>query len=216
MKKLLLSAAISACIVPVLFSTTSALAQDEPEEKYDYRYTAYFVCGAPEQGSGGQLVFGKYATQINMANWHGKGLELRKKVAFTYPPRMQTYGVHSDWIGPEFIERNHAMSVDCEEIVGTKQHPSEFQYPENGPPVLEDGSEPTFYTGYLIIQSKRSLNVTTVQTAGPRPGQGESDEDEDDKKGDKEHKKRPQVHTISVTNVPERIRAESQQHGDEG
>lgn len=78
--------------------------------------------------------------------------------------------------------------------------------------------EPTFYTGYLIIQSDRSLNVTTVQTAGPRPDQGEGkgkDDGDDHKAKKKDDKKHPQVHTISVTNVPERIRAESQQHGDE-
>ena len=211
MKKKMLQTAIGAFAAHAMWIATPTLAQEEPEEKLDYRYTAYFVCGTPEQGSGGQLAFGKYATQINMANWHGKALEMRKKVAFTYPPRMQNYGVHSDWIGPEVIERNHAMSVDCEEIVGTKKYPSEFVYSE-GLPVLEDGSEPTFYTGYLIIQSSRSLNVTTVQTAGPRPGEGGSDDDEGDSKEDK---KRPQVHSISVTNVPQRIRAESQQHGDE-
>ena len=210
MKKQILQTAIAACVAQSMWAAAPALAQEEPEEKLDYRYTAYFACGAPEQGSGGQLAFGKYATQINMANWHGKPLEMRKKVAFTYPPRMQNYGVHSDWIGPEVIERNHAMSVDCEEIVGTKKFPSEFVYSE-GLPVLEDGSEPTFYTGYLIIQSSRSLNVTTVQTAGPRPGHGGSDDDDS-----KEDKKRPQVHSISVTNVPQRIRAESQQHGGEG
>lgn len=200
----------AACLVSSVWLASPALAE-EPEEHLDYRYTAYFVCGNPEQGSGGQLVFGKYATQINMANWHGKPLNMRKKVAYTYPPRLQNYGVHSDWIGPEVIERNHALSVDCEEIVGSKEKPSEFTYSE-GLPVLEDGSTPTFYTGYLIIQSSRSLNVTTVQTVGPRPeSKGHEDDDEEDSK---DSKKRPQVHSISVTNVPQRIRAESQQHDE--
>jgi hypothetical protein len=214
MKKQMLQTLAIACAAQSMWLAGAALAQEEPDERYDFRYTAYFVCGTPEQGSGGQLAFGKYATQINMANWHGKAVELRKKVAFTYPPRMQAYGVHSDWLGPEIIERNHALSVDCEEIVGTKNHPSEFHYSE-GLPVLEDGSDPTFYTGYLIVQSNRSLNMTTVQTAGPRPGEGDSDKRGGKRKGDKEDKERPEVHTISVTNVPERLRAESQQHGDE-
>jgi hypothetical protein len=48
-----------------------------------YRYGAHFVCGEPEKGSGGQYTFGKYATQVNMKNWHGKKVKLRKKVALT-------------------------------------------------------------------------------------------------------------------------------------
>lgn len=214
MNKQVLRSLAVACMMQPIWAMAPVHAQAEPEEKYDFRYTAYFVCGEPEHGSGGQLVFGKYATQVNMANWHGKAVELRKKVAYTYPPRSQNYGVHSDWVGPEIIERNHALSVDCEEIVGTKEHPSDFQYSE-GLPVLEDGSTPTFYTGYLIIQSDRSLNVTTVQTAGPKPENEASDDKHSKKEKDKGEKERPQVQTVSVTNVPERTRAESQQHGDE-
>lgn len=213
MKKKTLQSAVALVLTQSMWAAAAPALAQEPEEPFDFRYTAYFVCGTPEPGAGGQLALGEYATQINMANWHGTSLEMRKKVAFTYPPRLQTPGVHSDWIGPEVIERNHALSVDCEEIVGSKRHPSEFVYSE-GSPVLEDGSEPTFYTGYLMIQSRRALNVTTVQTVGPRPGKGGSDDDEseDDNKG---NKKRSQVHSIAVTNVPERRRAEFQQHGDE-
>lgn len=210
MKMRMLQMVMAASLASSMLIATPLVAEEEPGQELNFRYTAYFVCGAPEKGSGGQLAPGSYSTQINMANWHGKALELRKKVALTYPPRSQVYGVHSDWVGPEPIERNHALSVDCEEIVGSRKFPSEFVYSE-GLPELEDGKDPTFYTGYLIIQSSRSLNVTTVQTAGPRPGKNGSDDDDDDDK-----KKQPQVHTISVTNVPEHIRAEFQQHGDEG
>lgn len=212
MKTHILQMVIAASVASSTWVAAPAVAQEEPGHQFEYRYTAYFVCGTPKKSSGGQLVSGRYATQINMANWHGKELELRKKVALTYPPRMQVYGVHSDWVGPETIERNHALSVDCEEIVGTRKFPSEFKYSE-GEPELEDGKKPTFYTGYLIIQSSRSLNVTTVQTAGPRPGREGSDDDDHEQRG---KKGQPQVHTISVTNVPERTRAESRKHDEEG
>jgi hypothetical protein len=106
--------------------------------------------------------------------------------------------------------------VDCEEIVGSGKHSSEFFV---ALPTLEDGTEPTFYTGYVIIQSNRSLNVTAVHTAGPRPGMG-GEEDEmtasDEQGGGEEGKdKQPQVHTISVTNVPEHIRGEFSQHEED-
>ncbi|MGD8587964.1 MAG: hypothetical protein PVG22_03940 [Chromatiales bacterium] len=176
-----------------------------PGMEFPYRYAAQFVCGKAEKGSGGQLVFGKYATQINMENWHGKGVKLRKKVALTYPPRMEQQGKASEWIGPEKIKPSHALSVDCEEIIGSGKFDSEF-FDEL--PLLGNGEEPGFYTGYLVIQSNRSLNVTTVHTAGPRPNK-EGDEDDDDKEG---KSKQPQVHSIAVTNVPEHIRGQFQQN----
>ena len=186
----------------------SAAEGDEDEGagmEFPYRYAAHFICGKAEKGSGGQLVFGKYATQINMENWHGMGVKLRKKVALTYPPRMEEQGKASEWIGPEKIKPSHAMSVDCEEIMGSGKFESEF-FDEI--PTLGNGEEAGFISGYLVIQSNRSLNVTTVHTAGPRPNK-EGEEDG----GDKETKdKQPQVHSIAVTNVPEHIRAEFQQH----
>jgi hypothetical protein len=184
---------LAACM---LLPAVGVAAGDEDEgagKEFPYRYGAQFTCGMAKQHSGGQLTFGKYATQINMQNWHGKGVKLRKKVALTYPPRMENQGKASEWIGPEKIKPNHAMSVDCEEIVGSGKFDSEF-FDEL--PILGNGDEPTFYTGYLIIQSNRSLNVTTVHTAGPKP----------EKEG-----KKPQVHSIAVTNVPEHIRAQFQQ-----
>jgi hypothetical protein len=83
------------------------------------------------------------------------------------------------------------MSVDCEEIMGSGKFDSEFF--EDGIPTLGNGNAPTFITGYLIIQSSDSINVTTVHTAGPKP----------EKEG-----KRPQVHSIAVTNVPEHLGAQ--------
>jgi hypothetical protein len=190
-------AAVLAASLLLLPAGVSAAEGDEDEgagKEFPYRYAAQFTCGKAEKGSGGQLVFGKYATQINMENWHGKKIKLRKKVALTYPPRMEEQGMASEWIGPEMIKPNHAMSVDCEEIMGSGKFDSEF-FDEI--PTLGNGDEAGFITGYLVIQSNRSLNVTTVHTAGPKP----------EKEG-----KQPQVHSIAVTNVPEHIRAEFQQH----
>ena len=214
MKKSLLKIAITAGLASSLLNVIPVMAE-EPELDYKFRYSAYFACGSAEKGSGGQLAPGSYNTQVNMMNWHGRALQLRKKVAFTYPPRSQTPGVHSAWIGPETIERVHSMSVDCEEIIGSRKNPSEFDMYE-GDPVLEDGSDPTFYTGYLVIQATKSLNVTTVVTAGPKSGNKKSDDDDDKEEREDGKKKQSHVKSISVTNVPERIRAESQQHGDEG
>jgi hypothetical protein len=209
----------TACLATSLLFSAQAFSQEGGEgegKEFPFRYAAHFVCGTPEKGSGGQLTFGKYATQINMQNWHGKRVKLRKKVALTYPPRAEQQGMASPWIGPEKIKPNHALSVDCEEIVGSGRLSSEFFV---ALPTLEDGTEATFYTGYVIIQSNRSLNVTTVHTAGPRPGKGgEGDEvsASDGHDGGEDGKdKQPQVHTISVTNVPEHVRAEFRQHDEE-
>ena len=119
--------------------------------------------------------------------------------------RMEEQGKASEWIGPEMTKPNHGLSVDCEEIMGSGKFDSEF-FAEI--PTLGNGEEPTFLTGYLVIQSNRSLNVTTVHTAGPRP-EKEGKEDVDSKES---KDKQPQVHSIAVTNVPEHIRAEFQQH----
>jgi len=190
-------ALMAACMLIPAMGFAAEGDEGEPGKEFPYRYGAQFTCGMVKQHSGGQLTFGKYATQINMQNWHGKGVKLRKKVALTYPPRMENQGKASEWIGPEKIKPNHAMSVDCEEIVGSGKFDSEF-FDEL--PTLGNGEEPTFYTGYLIIQSNRSLNVTTVHTAGPKP----------EKEG-----KKPQVHSIAVTNVPEHVRAEFQEHEED-
>lgn len=163
---------------------------DQSGREFPFRYGAQFTCGTPEKNAGGQLVQGKYATQINLQNYHGKKKKLRKKVALTYPPRMEKNGKTSDWIY-EKLKPNHAMSVDCEEIMGSGKFDSEFF--EDGLPTLGNGNAPTFITGYLIIQSSDSINVTTVHTAGPKP----------EKEG-----KRPQVHSIAVTNVPEHLGAQ--------
>jgi hypothetical protein len=199
--------AASLLLLPLGTSAAEGDEDEGPGMEFPYRYAAHFVCGKPEKGSGGQLVFGKYATQINMENWHGMGVKLRKKVALSYPPRMEKQGKASEWIGPEKIKPNHALSVDCEEIMGSGKFDSEFF---DMLPTLGNGEDPTFLTGYLVIQSNRSLNVTTIHTAGPRPNK-EGEEGGDDKAG---KSRQPQVHSIAVTNVPERIRAEFQQHDD--
>ncbi|MEN8168485.1 MAG: hypothetical protein ABFR65_13545, partial [Pseudomonadota bacterium] len=160
-------AAVLAASLLLLPAVSSAAEEEEgPGKEFPFRYGAQFTCGMVKQHAGGQLTQGKYATQINMQNWHGTGVKLRKKVALTYPPRMEKQGKASEWIGPEKIKPNHAMSVDCEEIMGSGKFDSEF-FDEI--PTLGNGDEPSFITGYLIIQSNRSLNVTTVHTAGPKP-----------------------------------------------
>ena len=207
------AALLAASLLLLPLGASAAEEEDEdmggPGMEFPYRYAAQFTCGKAEKGSGGQLVFGKYATQINMENWHGKKVKLRKKVALTYPPRMEEQGKASEWIGPEMIKPSHAMSVDCEEIMGSGKFDSEF-FDEI--PTLGNGEEPGFITGYLVIQSNRSLNVTTVHTAGPRPSKKDGDDDDE---GKKSKGKQPQVHSIAVTNVPEHVRAEFQQ-GEEG
>jgi len=199
--------AASLLISPLLASAAEGDEDEGAGKEFPYRYAAHFICGKAEKGSGGQLVFGKYATQINMENWHGKKIKLRKKVALTYPPRMEEQGKASEWIGPEMIKPNHALSVDCEEIMGSGKFASEF-FDEL--PTLGSGEEPGFITGYLVIQSNRSLNVTTVHTAGPRPNK-EGEESEEGGDGEDGKSKQPKVHSIAVTNVPEHIRAEFQQ-----
>ena len=210
---------VAACLAGTLLLPLLSVAQESDEDEgdgkaYPYRYGAHFVCGEPEKGSGGQFTFGKYAAQVNMQNWHGKKVKLRKKVALTYPPRAEAQGMASGWLEEE-IKPNHALSVDCEEIVGSGKLGSEF-FEEL--PLLENGKEPTFYSGYVIIQSNRSLNVTSVHTAGPKPGKGEGEEMASSEETDEGEGggKQPQVHSISVTNVPEHIRASGQQgEGDE-
>lgn len=211
---------VAACLVGTLALPMMVSAQESDEDEgegkeFPYRYGAHFVCGEPEKGSGGQYTFGKYATQVNMQDWHGKKVKLRKKVALTYPPRAEEQGMASEWIGPEELKPNHAMSVDCEEIVGSGKLGSEFF---GTMPTLENGDEPTFYSGYVIIQSNRSLNVTSVHTAGPKPGKGEGEDkatSKDDGGSDAEGEgKQPQVHSISVMTVPEHIRAEAQGGGE--
>ena len=211
------AAVLAACVLlPATGLAADQGGQEGEGKEFPFRYAAHFICGKVERESGGQYVFGKYATQINMEDWHGKGVKLRKKVALSYPPRREEQGQASEWIGPETLKPNHAMSVDCEEIIGSGKFASEFF---DSLPTLGNGEEPEFFTGYLIIQSNRSLNVTTVHTAGHRPSNGGdgSNGEEGDGTGEEgtQDGARPRVQSIAVTNVPEHIRAEFQQDGQE-
>ena len=121
-----------------------------------YQYAAKFVCGFNSQDRI-RVAPGLYTTAINIFNPSNQTVEFRKKVALTYPPKEQRPGKLSDPIS-HLLPPHHALAVDCEEI------PREFF-----------GSVGTPYSkGFLVIESRGSLDVTAVYTSGGRDSWNQS------------------------------------------
>jgi hypothetical protein len=113
-----------------------------------FQYSAKFVCGVNDQDPR-RVVPGWYATAVNVHNPTNKQISFRKKIALTYPPAEQRPGKVSQYI-VDNLGPDEALAVDCEEI------PIEFFGAAAGP----------YVKGYLVIESKTSLDVTAVYTAG--------------------------------------------------
>jgi hypothetical protein len=137
------------CLMPLL--SGSAEAKKKKTYYYHYEYAVEFTCGV----SGAEtfrVVPGEYATVVNVQNPHGADAAIIKNLALTYPPGGQVAGPVSGAI-QESLEAGKALQVSCEEITSV-----EFVFPEPLPPT-------DYIQGFLMIESNRSLNVISRNTA---------------------------------------------------
>ncbi len=101
---------------------------------------------------------GAYATTINIHNPNDTEVEFRKKLALTFPPQEQRGGEVFDSIGegPHVLRPDEALSVDCMDIQ------------------RQLGRLPAAYIeGFVVIQSRESLDVTAVYTSAAVDSQGQ-------------------------------------------
>ena len=132
-----------------------------------FQYTAAFVCGQDPQPAFVRVVPGFYATSVAIHNAGARRADVTTQVALTFPPGARAPGPVSQKL-VNTLEAGQAFQVDCEEIFGepgTTQPggvPTFSQYfPEQAPGVMF----PPYIEGFVIVESRRRLNVTGVYTA---------------------------------------------------
>lgn len=124
-----------------------------------YSYAVKFVCGTNpgfvlydngDYGRGGssdRIVPGTYATAINIFNPNGHGVDIRAKLALTFPGQEGKAEPIS-----KYLPSHYATALDCNEI------PDAF---------LDYDTVAPYYKGFVVIHSKNRIDVTAVYTAGP-------------------------------------------------
>lgn len=111
-----------------------------------YEYSAKIICGRQAEDPL-QRAAGFYATSVNIHNPFPAPIRFFKKLALTAPPGMQQPGKILP-IGEDVLSYDSALQTDCRELrqklISTEEAP-----------VIE---------GFLVIQSPRELDVTSVYT----------------------------------------------------
>ena len=128
----------------------------QPAEAPSFEYAAKLICGVQRDPRDRRLAPGLYATEINVHNPHPREVRFRKKLALTYPPAEQRPGavlpISEDGLGPD-----EALAVDCVDLE-RRLFPNGFPTP--------------YITGFVVIESEASLDVTAVYTTAAVDGHG--------------------------------------------
>ena len=144
--------------VILLAIVTSASAS---EHTYKYQYAAKVVCGNNPMNPA-RILPGRYATTVNIFNPSSDSVEFSKKLSLTFPPAEQAPGRVSEAID-EKLHSMEALKVACQAAeFDTEGIPTEF--------FGGDAEFPPYVEGFLVIQSRGPLVVSTVYTAGPDGG----------------------------------------------
>ena len=115
---------------------------------WQFEYSAKILCGIQKDQKNMRLARGFYATTINIHNPNSHDVQFSKTLSLTFPPEKQRAGE----IKPISIDRlrpNEALKVDCVDIAD-KLFPNGFPTP--------------YIEGFVVIQSRFSLDVTAVYT----------------------------------------------------
>jgi hypothetical protein len=114
-----------------------------------FEYAAKFICGVQGDRDDLRLARGLYATEVNIHNPNDFLVRIsKKKLALTYPPGEQRPGEVLN-LEPHGLKPDTAVAVDCLHVRNK----------------LFGGTLPAPYiTGFLIVQSTASLDVTAVYT----------------------------------------------------
>jgi hypothetical protein len=143
---------IASCVVlPLLLLAQPAAAQDAFQDPSQARfsYAVKFVC-SPDNGSLEEGILpGVYGTAINVHNpFLDREVRYFKKFVRGFVNQVQG---EPTAFQPEDVQRNHALEVECFEILAQLGNPSTA-------------------TGYVVFLTRRPLDITAVYTAGPREG----------------------------------------------
>lgn len=146
---------VSAVGVPSVARFVRVLHAD-PGAGATHEYSAKIVCGTQAPGVELRRAPGHYSTSVNIHNPGPGSVRFFKKLALTFPPGDQRTGEVLP-IGEDALGYDEALQTDCRELrrrlVPTREAP--------------------FIEGFLVIQSRASLDVTAVYTtaAVDRTGQ---------------------------------------------
>lgn len=148
----------------LLVLTGPVTADEGGRGTFRFQYAAKFVCGANLSGTSlAHELFrpGSYATTVNVHNPNNQKVKLRKKIALVNQFTPQEPGPVSEFIEDE-LAADQALGVSCDQIGDFKITPE----PIHGK-----------VDGFLVIESKDSLDVTAVYTAGGPWGTTETGDD---------------------------------------
>ena len=112
-----------------------------------FEYVAKLVCGLQRNPEDMRLTRGFYASTINIHNPNDHEVGFFKKLAFTFPPEEQEPGDVKD-IGEHVLRPDEALAVDCMDIQRQL-----------------DGFPTPYIEGFVVIQSRESLDVRAVYTS---------------------------------------------------
>jgi hypothetical protein len=133
----------SLVLIAVLVLPAQGQVRDET-----FEYAAKLICGIQKDPKDMRLARGFYATTINVHNPQREVQAFFKKLALTIPPGRQRPGKVIP-ITTDRLEPDQALAVDCDELRDR----------------LFNGTLPApFIEGFVVIQSKSSLDVTAVYT----------------------------------------------------
>jgi hypothetical protein len=122
-----------------------------------HEYAAKLVCGLQKDPQGMRLTRGFYGTAINIHNPNREAVTFRKKLALTFPPDEQKPGKIMP-IAQDKLESDEALEVDCQDIQRK---------------LFPDGFPESYIKGFVVIQSKQSLDVTAVYTTASLDREGQ-------------------------------------------
>jgi hypothetical protein len=116
-----------------------------------FQYAAKFACTMNIPGTSQttpSLLPGAYQTVIDIHNPSAQTVQLRKKIAVTFPAGRQEPGEVSRFL-EDMLAPDEALKVDCDQIL------------EDFGVAFIHGAE-----GFLVVESTRSLDVVAAYTAG--------------------------------------------------
>lgn len=114
-----------------------------------FEYAAKLVCGVQNDPKDRRVAKGFYATAINVHNPNPTDIKLVKELVLAFPPGGQRAGATMR-LGVDSLAPGQALLTDCVDI-------QQRLFPDGFP-------APGYIDGFVVIQSKDSLDVSAVYT----------------------------------------------------
>lgn len=124
-----------------------------------FEYAAKFICGVQKDREDLRLTPGVYGTEINVHNPNDHTVCIHKKLALTFPPGEQHPGRILHFPKEDYLRPDQALAVDCNHV--------RAELFGGGFPA------PGYVTGFIVIESDASLDVTAVYTTAALDEQGQ-------------------------------------------